>query len=375
MKFPGYSIAGALLLILMTFSCSMQKKAVGPSARIMPFGDTVHLREGSLVYSLPMTTLNITVDVERHVEKPGPYAKYANDLLGIKEIMTQDKEYWTISGVKVSSATEPDPSEFYVIETTSMFQTNALKLKREGLILDLNPETYDNNPDQAVSRKPTRKYEGFLDLGSDEYFVNQSDTAYRLVKLDTSFIKIPYLVEKKRQLSLDQLAEKAAKSLLELRDGRHLMLSGEANVFPQARPALDEINRLEKEYLALFAGKSWTETRTLTYTIIPQKNTSGKSVPLFMFSPEEGVADLNSKKGVPVSLLLSKIAGSRDMTVITYPKAQDGTSAVNDKLYYRMPQITTVDIKKGEETIYSGRKLIYQLGNIMQLPSNYIIGK
>jgi len=54
---------------------------------------------------------------------------------------------------------------------------------------------------------------GFMDLGADEYYVVQSDTIYKLVNVDTAFIKIPYLVEKKKQLTTDQLAEKAAKAL------------------------------------------------------------------------------------------------------------------------------------------------------------------
>ena len=82
-------------------------------------------------------------------------------------------------------------------------------------------------------------------MGSDEYYMVTRDTAYRVVEIDTAFIKIPYLVEKKKQLGIDQLAENAAKALLELRDGKQMILSGEANVFPQDASPINEINRME----------------------------------------------------------------------------------------------------------------------------------
>jgi hypothetical protein len=374
MKFIIHSIF-ILLLVLVVSSCVTKKAAVEPSAKIFPFGDTVHIRAGSVVYGLPMTVLNIEIELEKRIEKQGPYARYANDLLGIKDIITQDKEIWSITSIGIKTTSELDPSELYIIETNSIFQSNALKLKKEGLILDLNPEIYENAGEAGKISKPSDFRKGFFDLGSDEYFVNQSDTAFRLVKLDTSFIKIPYLVEKKKQLSIDQLAEKAAKSLLELRDGRHLLLSGEANVFPQDKSPLDEINRLEREYLALFAGKAWTESRTLKFTVIPQKNMAGNTVPIFRFSQEAGVLDINNKTGVPVNIQFVPSIKTKDLTVITLPKTTNENPSGYDKLYYRMPQIVTINVKRGEENLYSSRKLIYQFGNILQLPSNYIIGK
>ena len=35
-----------------------------------------------------------------------------------------------------------------------------------------------------------------------------------------------------------------------------MILTGETNLFPQDGAAIDEINRLDREYTALFAGKS-----------------------------------------------------------------------------------------------------------------------
>jgi len=40
-----------------------------------------------------------------------------------------------------------------------------------------------------------------------------------------------------------------------------------------------------------------------------------------------------------------------------------------------MPDVVNVNAGFEEELLYKSRKLIYQFGEIMQLPSNYILGR
>jgi Domain of unknown function (DUF4831) len=364
-----------IILLVFSFSCISKKALVEPKTVILPLGDTVHLTDGSLVYGLPLTIFDVQVEVERRIEKPGPYAKFAGDLLGIKDVINQERETWTISGVKIQSSEELDPSEFYVIESNTLFQSNVFALKKEGLILDLNPDIYEKTKEYKSGKTSPDNRSGFMDLGADEYFVVQSDTIYKLVNVDTAFIKIPYLVEKKKQLTTDQLAEKAAKALLELRDGKHQILSGEATVYPQNSAAIDEMDKLENEYLALFAGKSWTEVKKFSYTLVPHKEMSGKPTTLFRFSNQAGPSDLTTKTGTPVEVVLIPASKVKDLTIITKPQTGNLTMPKFDKLYYRIPDVVTVNLKMGEENLYNSRKLIYQFGEVIQLPANFIIGK
>jgi hypothetical protein len=368
-------ILSIIVILLFSVSCISKKGLVEPSTLILPFGDTVHLKDGSLVYGLPQTVFDVEIDVEKRIEKPGPYSRFAGDLLGIKDVIAQEKETWSITGIKVYSSEELDPSEFYLIESNTLFQTNVLALRKAGLILDLNPDIYERSGERRTGKLSSYSQQGYMDMGADEYSVTQIDTAFKLVKLDTAFIKIPYLVEKKKQLTIDQLAEKAAKSLLELRDGKHLILTGEANVFPQDKSAIDEMNRLEEEYIALFAGKAWTEAKTLTYTLIPQKNMKGKPITLLKFSVQNGPADAAGNSGTPVTVNLIPLQKTKDITVLAKTVPADETAPKYDKLYYRIPEVVSLDVKMGEEKLYSSRKLIYQFGQIVQLPANYIIGR
>ncbi len=360
--------------VVINVSCLLQKKLVQPSAVVSPLTDTTIIRDGSLVYGLPQTILSISVEMERTIDKPGPYWKYAGDLLGLQDVIKIEEENWTITAITVKTYEELDPSAFYVIESNTTFQTNVLALKKEGFVLDLNPSGNNSERSTIGNKDYFAGHAWPYDLGSDEYYQVQSDTAYKRVSIDSSFVRIPYLVEKKKRLTVDQLAEKAAKRLMELREGKILILTGEANVFPQNEAALNEINRLEKDYSELFTGKSWKENRSYTFQINPKKEMAGKPFVLFMFSELTGPSTGSEKGGLPVTVELILEQKLRELTII---KKQEADPLITgfDKLYFRIPDVATLKINKGNETLFNSRKLIYQFGELMQLPANYIIGK
>jgi hypothetical protein len=355
------------------FSCYPNKKTAESQKIILPLSDSTTLREGALVYSLPRTVFTVFVEMQRTIEKPGPYARYASDLLGLDDVIMNEKESWSIEGITVKSHEESDPSEFYIIESNTLFQTNVLALKKEGLILDLNPRLFSSDINSFTGKKSELNHFYSGDLGSDEYYSIQSDTAYKRMNIDSTFVRVPYVVEKKKRLTIDQLAERAAKRLMEMRDGKHLILTGEATVFPQSDAAILEMNRLEKEYMELFTGKVIRQTVTYSYQVIPNKEID-KPIALFQFSDLSGPLSGSSKGGTPVTMTMVPEQKTKDLTIL---KKQQSTPSANvyDKLYYRVPDIVNLKISMGQETFLNSRKLVYQFGEVVQLPANYIIGK
>ncbi|MBW6501261.1 MAG: DUF4831 family protein [Bacteroidales bacterium] len=362
--------------ILLAISCAPSQRTSSGGPVITPLAGKSEIRDGSLVYALPLTVIDVFVETERVIELPGPYSRHAGDYLGLSDVITEEDEYWTIKSITVRTHEELDPSEFYVIESNTMFQTNLLSMKKAGLILDLNPQAYsiyDAHRGQVAGKDADLEPLRVLDLGADEYYLSQSDTAYRLVNYDTGFVRIPYLVEKKRKLTVDQLAERAARRLMELRDGKHLILTGEANVFPQSEAAIAEMNRLEKEYTELFTGKIWKETKTFSYQIIPRKEMAESPVALFRFSEVTGPGATTDKTGTPVIVEFTPEQKTKDLAVIRWTQPAQGAMRY-DKIYYRVPDVVNVRIYLGNEILNSSRRLICQFGEVMQLPANYIIG-
>jgi len=367
-----YKIVFAVMILTGISSCASNGKL--SESVITPLSDKIGVTEGSLVYGLPLTVLDVTVEAERIIEKPGPYARFAESLLGLKDVIQNEREYWLLTGVSVKSHEEPDPDGFYVIETSSLVQTNALSLKKTGLIMDLNPRLFDGHYGSISTIHPDMSRTGISDLGSDEYFQTRRDTAFRLVKVDTAFIRIPYLVEKRQKLTIEDLAGKAAVRLMEMRDGKYMILTGEANVFPQDEAAISEINRIEKEYTELFTGKTWNEKRIFTYHLNPLKDQANMPLTVCRFTERDGPVDPAVDTGTPLLMEFSPAGKTKGLKILSADQTDSG-SRKYDKLFFRMPDVVDIKILFGNEALTSSRTLIYQFGEIVQLPSNYIIGK
>ena len=364
-----------VLIAMMSASCAMNRNIGNSKYSVTPLSGNTKMEEGGLVYGLPLTVVDVELEAERIIEKPGPYSRFAGDLLGIDNVIKSENEFWSITGLNIRTHEELDPDQFYIIHASSVFQTNVLDLKKSGLILDLNPGIY--NSVNINSRKDQNDLDrlNIYDMGSDEYFQEKRDTLYRVVSVDTAFVRIPYLVEKKRKLTVDELAEKAAIRLMELRDGKHLILTGETNLFPQDKAAIDEMNRLEKEYTELFTGKTLKEKRIFRYQVIPRKDMAGQQVILCRFSETTGPAEPAEKSGSAVNIEFIPELKTKNLSIITTGKTGSSASNNYDKLYYRVPEVVNIRITLGDKTLEKSRKLVYQLGEIVRLPANYIIGK
>jgi hypothetical protein len=220
-------------VVLISASCVTQKKIVPPSVTIVPLSDTVVITDRALIYALPMTVFEIDVVLERSVEKPGPYAAYAADLIGLTDVIRAENEDWSVRSLSLRPMEEIDPAEYYVIKSDAAIRANSMVLRNGGLILDIGTGSVINREVSYAEGDNGYSNLRFNDLGATQYFSVQNDTAYRVVSVDTTFLRIPYLVERRSKLTNDQLAERAARALLEIREGRHLILTGEATVFPQ----------------------------------------------------------------------------------------------------------------------------------------------
>jgi len=361
-----------VLIIAALSACTTVKEVpLKVNTRVLPLGDTVKLHEGSLVYALPQTVLDFTVIADKTVKKAGPYHEYANELLGLNDVISDDQVIWTLREVKINSVQELDPGEFYIIKSDGLVQTNAISMINAGLIMDINPSVYMNREYDSRNYSSDETGMVYRDMGSDVYYNIEQDTAYKMVDVDTAFVRIPYVLERRRQLSLAEQAENTAGILLELREGRHLILTGEATVFPQDKASIEEIKRLEDQYISLFSGKSYSRQVEFNFSFVPDGSMKNKPVVIFRFSQEKGVLEMNDLSGRPVviEMMGNNIASSVNMIP---GNTGDGDY---DKIYYRIPEVVDIRVTDGKRNLGGKRQLIYQFGKKVALPANFILGK
>lgn len=200
-----------------------------------------------LQYAAPRSVVNVRITVEKQSVRSGPYARYAQRMLGVTAPLT-DRDTYTIRGVSLSADGSTSP------RTTGIA-------------------------------------------------ANGSPRAMIPIRCDTAFMALTPDRMQMGGKSQEEMARDAANAIFRLRKQRLDLISGEMgeNVFGDGmRAALAEIERLENEYTALFLGKRFTQTITKDYSVVPSADTPDYTVA--HFSEATGIAPASRQAGRPIVL-------------------------------------------------------------------------
>lgn len=309
-------------------------------------------------YTLPRTVVTATVVVEREVILRGTYAKYAAQYLGISGAAMSDKQNYRILDASLGYYEEPDPAQTYALDRSvdarsRVFHWLTVPQSRQPLVADAKFQDAamgNNNPFTDVSLQPlygaTVEQNGLADGESfGELPVNRTS-----------------MVEK----STEQLAADAANAIFTLRKRRFDLVTGEMgeHVFGAGLPAaLQEIDRLESEYLSLFIGKRYTQRIVRTYSVLPSEK--GTSI-VCRFSPTKGLVPDSDLSGRPLVIeMTSEGAGETG-------SASRGTVGSAKKgganLPYRIPAVQIVKLVDGTDELARERIPIFQMGTFASAP-------
>jgi len=174
------------------------------------------------VYALPMSVLKVEVVCREISNIPGPYRDYAGRYLGIDEVIKQHSTTWTIEGVEVSHHTEMDPQHVYSLNVIEgEFSQSFLDAQMErGKMADISAPVSEklNGPDLQLNNK--NDLLRYVDLGIYGNFEERTETMYKTLVTDTSFVRVPVERTIIEQKSPAMKAEEAAEFLLDLRTAR-----------------------------------------------------------------------------------------------------------------------------------------------------------
>lgn len=283
----------ALLLCSLAYGVSAQQAVVMPLAQSMT----------PPAYAVPQTTVKINVGIQKEDIKVGPYARYAQRYLGVIAPLS-DKEVYTITGAEISYA---DPGE----------QTPAVMVAAA---------TLDGGVPQVLSH--THSESDFPKVLPDK--MSATDR------------------------SLEDMARDAANTIFTLRRARLDLITGEAgeNVFGEGlRAALEEIDRIENEYLSLFLGKQSISTSVKTFNVVPEEGKNNYIV--FRFTAEDGLLPENDLSGNPVVLSL---------TPVEVPASIGPVRGQKTIRYYRLPARMEAVVTDGSDDMARDIIPVYQFG-------------
>ena len=308
-----------------------------------------------VVYSLPRTTLALKVTAEKETFLAGPYAQYARKYLGT-EARTQDAVTYSVRSIDMVPYIEADPAENYTVEISAKEAASSgfMQMCSQGVI--------------AISDSYTGKAEAwrFPSIASNDRFngtdvsgnlTTSTTTLYKNVKTDDGFRRVAVQQSEVVEKSLEKKAAEAAQTIFNLRKSRVQIITGDTDATfsgEALKAAIDEITRLEEEYLTLFYGVTETSLQTMNFDVIPDAANAKQMYVAFRISDEEGLLPANDPAGRPIVIQIEKEAGAAP--------ADNDRKAAKKQVFYRIPSTATVRILDGEKMLLQSRIPIYQLG-------------
>lgn len=288
-----------------------------------------------VTYALPKTSLIVTAEVTKVTCKAGPYYKYAEKYLGVKDAVTNDHVYYELGKIYLENKGVPDEENTYTIEFKSKTVAPYVYLTEDGLMCSINA---DYTPAEA----------------------NLKNTKHEAQAAETTDVTAVMTEELLMAGSVTRQAEVAAKQIYRLRESKMDIVSGEADNMPPDGEAmklvLQQLTDQEQALTTLFIGRRQRKTTFHEVRIVPQDDLN-KEV-LFRFSEKLGVLDADDLGGQPVYLNLHATERAPELD----PKEAEKKEKMLKGIVYNVPGKARVEIETGTKKLYRGEVQIVQFG-------------
>ena len=304
-----------------------------------------------VTYSLPQTVIVVEVDAVKEVHYAGPYAAYAEQMLGIT--VPQKDEYKAyVKEIRTYARVEADP----VVRLSAPSQTESglMALSSLGLV-SFGTRTEAERSSWSFQREIPDA--DFSKQGLTEPFTTIKQTVYKEVQTDTSITRIAIQQDVTVARSVEDKAREAADMVLRAREEKFKITIGDTDATYSGEAlgsAIAELTRVEQEYLTLFTGYTVQTTESKIFEIIPAKGTD--SYDIFRLSDSEGLLMSDAKAGKPyyMDIVPSRLGQPQPDVSSKTPK---GTP-----VYYRIPAVCSVTIGVGTKPLARIRVPVYQFG-------------
>jgi len=353
------------LLSVLTAGCFAPEEMM---VQVAPLGEPVPETREQVFYTLPQTVLKVEVAYRETRQVPGPYRDYAERYLGISEVIRNKASRWQLMDVQVEAHEEADPEMMYHINLLQG-EWDQLVLKpylESGLVMDGSEKVRAAIAYPGLEAGVVRDYETYTDLGIESNFAERTETMYKTIVTDTSFVEVPVNRTITEQKSLSRKAQEAADFILELRARRLEVVTGGYDVIPQGEAMaanLKELDKLEHSYLSLFTGKSYSVTRTRSWFVVPESGDERSVYPLGHFSGSLGFVPEDLMEGAPLELVLEPTGKTRNLEGYYSGKSQSANS-----LIYRLPDVVKLMVRHGDGLLLEKRISIFQSGALVSGP-------
>ncbi len=290
--------------------------------------------EYGLVYSLPITGLNIQVTAKKETLTAGPFAQYARKYIGTDKVITVDGERWTITDVTVTPYGLLDTDSKYIMQLKPGALT-FIGVSNDGMLLSINANPPTAAPEvKSVAAAPAQHFTG------KEYlkYVDEDFTASH---------------------STAKQAQIRPESLMEAREAHISLTRGTADNMPvdgrQLELMLNALQAQEDALTAAFTGTVTSEVVTRSFTFTPDEE---GSFTLFRFADFKGFTDADDYSGSPVNISVKVTAEGQ----IPVDAAGNAKPLPKDAVRYCIPGTALITLSHDGKTLFSKEMECSQYG-------------
>ncbi len=356
-----------IALVILATGCVTQSNL---QVHVTPLGQEPEKFNEQYTYALPQTILKIEVVYQEGISIPGPYWEYAEKYLGISEVFKQKSSQWQIEDVIITQHKELDPQHFYSINVLEGQLDHGIldQYLKKGILVtgtEMVQVELKGNGLQSIQHK---NYLRYADLGVYNNFEEKTETMYKTLVTDTSFVKVPVQRTVVEQKSIAMKAKEAADFLLEIRTRRFEMLTGEYEVYPDGEAmeaAINKLDQLETSYLSLFTGKTVSALQSRAYFVVPNSGNTSSNYRLDMFSKQLGFVPAELMEGMPIEVQIEPM--KKTVNPGSYFSGISANGPYN-KLLYRIPDVVDLKVMHAGEVLSHQRLSVFQSGDVVTTP-------
>ncbi len=321
--------------------------------------------DGYVTYALPSTTVALDVEAVQETFYAGPYAKFAEKYLGIKP-RVKDETTIRLTQLKMTPLVEADQSCRYSLKAGKTdLNASVFKLSSAGLVTFADAKMAD----ESVWRFPVETQGDFAGKGVSSNLTSESTTLYRNDKKESAYNKVSVQQNMVVEKTLEQKAAETARTILQLRDQRLRIVTGDTDATYSGAAmgaAIEELSRLEKEYMTLFVGYSEFQTQKMRFDVIPEQVRENQLYIAFRMSDAKGLTPADELSGKPVVMEIIP-------QVFEQIPTEEKKKSKEEVIHYRIPAICTVKLKSGADLLLQARMPVYQLGQKSSIPASIVL--
>ena len=297
--------------------------------------------EMALVYFTPKNNVLLDFDYTVDVYEAGIYHKYAEEMLGISEAISETRTEYQLTKVKIGRNTLADSNRPHKVVPDKVFPAQLLSIDSRGLLMGYNLPIEKEKEEQ---HKPK----------ADRPKQKSADDAFQFLPLTDEQLEIR---------GEEARAKAVAKQIYRIRETRMFILGGEVENPPadgQAmRLVLKELDEQEKELVALFIGRHSSHKEHKQIVHQPIENAAEERFCLY-FSDENGFTSPENIDADSIIVTLKVNRQSAQPAVVS--KKQDKNAPVPSQLVYNLPGSVDITVVYKEATLAEKNIPVAQYG-------------